>query len=63
MEIYLFLFIACETYTTVGEFNLHPNSLSSLISNECKVKFQCLIKKEMKKMMKKELVVTPTPKV
>ena len=53
MEIYLFLFIACETYTTEGEFNLHPNSLSSLISNECTVKFQYLIKEEMKKMMKK----------
>ena len=62
MEIYLFLFIACETYTTVGEFNLHPDSLSSLINNECTLKFQYLIKEEMKKMMKKELV-TPTPKV
>lgn len=53
MEIYLFLFIACETYTTEGEFNLDPNSLRSLISDECTVKFQYLIKEEMKKMMKK----------
>ena len=55
MEIYLFLFIACEDnlINCAGEFNLHPNSLSSLISDECTLKFQYLIKEEMKKMMKK----------